>query len=443
MQIISDINIVCFQIIKLKRYFGMEDIEMQRKKYYQLFLVIVLILDIVVSFLYYIWYLDKRIPTSINIVANSEESFNFNLPVKCENTSNTCIKVMSNPGTDGRLKVTAGNDYGSCKAELKLFGIIHYKNIKFNVVKKQKLMPSGRAVGIYVNARGVMVLGTANVHGKDGVEYSPAKNILQTGDYIYQVDGKNVSSIEDIENILQNRNKAAIQMKVRRGKEKIDVKMKCVEADDGNVKIGTWLREDTEGIGTITYITSDNMYAALGHGIADADTGLLVDISAGGLYKADVGSVIPSKKGSPGQISGSVELSDKCRIGSIATNQDSGIKGEMITGAQDYVYQKKNALPIAFKQEIKKGKAYIICQLGKQTGKYEVDICGIYQNAKENKDMVIKVTDKRLLNKTGGIVQGMSGSPIIQNGRLVGAVTHVFVNDPEKGYGIFIERMLS
>lgn len=254
------------------------------------------VLDIVVSVLYYIWYLDRKIPTDINIVANSEQSFDFNLPVKCENTSNTCIKVMSNPGTEGMMRVTAGKSYGSCKAELKLFGIIHYKNIKFNVVKEQKLMPSGRAVGIYVNARGVMVLGTANVRGKDGVEYSPAKNILQTGDYIYQVDGKKVSSIDDIESILQNKDKASIRMKIRRGNENIFVKMKCIEADDGKFKIGTWLREDTEGIGTITYVTKDNMYAALGHGIADADTGLLVDISAGGLYKADVSTGYTEQK---------------------------------------------------------------------------------------------------------------------------------------------------
>lgn len=416
---------------------------MQKKKYYQLFLIGALVLDIVVSVLYYIWYLDRKIPTDINIVANSEQSFDFNLPVKCENTSNTCIKVMSNPGTDGMMRVTAGKSYGSCKAELKLFGIIHYKNIKFNVVKEQKLMPSGRAVGIYVNARGVMVLGTANVRGKDGVEYSPAKNILQTGDYIYQVDGKKVSSIDDIESILQNKDKASIRMKIRRGNENIFVKMKCIEADDGKFKIGTWLREDTEGIGTITYVTKDNMYAALGHGIADADTGLLVDISAGGLYKADVSTVIPSKKGSPGQISGSVELSDRCCLGSIISNTNSGIKGKITVGETAYIYQKKTALPIALKQEIKKGKAYILCQLDKVTDKYEVEVCSVYQNSKENKDMVIKVTDERLLNKTGGIVQGMSGSPIIQNGKIIGAVTHVFVNDPVKGYGIFIERMLS
>lgn len=140
----------------------------------------------------------------------------------------------------------------------------------------------------------------------------------------------------------------------------IFVKMKCIEADDGKFKIGTWLREDTEGIGTITYVTKDNMYAALGHGIADADTGLLVDISAGGLYKADVSTVIPSKKGSPGQISGSVELSDRCRLGSIISNTNSGIKGKITVGETAYIYQKKTALPIALKQEIKKRKGIYI-----------------------------------------------------------------------------------
>ena len=138
-----------------------------------------------------------------------------------------------------------------------------------------------------------------------------------------------------------------------------------------------------------------------------------------------------------------MELSDRCRLGSIISNTNSGIKGKITAGETAYIYQKKTALPIALKQEIKKGKAYILCQLDKVTDKYEVEVCSVYQNSKENKDMVIKVTDERLLNKTGGIVQGMSGSPIIQNGKIIGAVTHVFVNDPVKGYGIFIERMLS
>ena len=313
--------------------------------------------------------------------------------------------------------------------------------IKFNVVKKQKLIPSGRAAGIYVNAKGVMVLGTSSVVGKGGNSYSPSKNILQAGDYIYNVAGEEVSSIDDIEKILQTLGSGNIKMKIRRGKEKIDVKVKAIENEDGKVKIGTWLREDTEGIGTITYISPDNTYAALGHGIADADTGLLVDISAGGLYEAAVNKVIPSKRGVPGQISGSVELSDRCRIGSIISNNDSGIKGEILK-SEAVNCDNKYAVPVALKQDIKKGKAYILCQLDDDVKKYEIEICNIIQNAKENKDMVIKVTDKKLLKKTGGIVQGMSGSPIVQDGRIVGAVTHVFVDEPTKGYAIFIEKML-
>lgn len=416
---------------------------MQKRKYYQMFLMGLLVIDIVISILYYLWYVDKKIPTDINIVENTEESFDFNLPVQCANTSNKCIKVMNNSKADGVLRVSAGRSSGSCSAELKLFGVIHYKNINFNIVKKQKIMPSGRAVGIYVNARGVMVLGTAKVFGKDGIEYSPAKNILQTGDYIYKIDGEDVSSIEDIENILQSKGASSMKVSVRRGREKINVKIKGIEGDDGKIKIGTWLREDTEGIGTITYVAKDNTYAALGHGIADSDTGLLIDISAGGVYNASVNKVISSKKGNPGQISGSVELSDRCRLGSIITNDDSGIKGKISLNESIYSFKEESALPISLKQNIKKGTAYIVCQLGENVEKYEVEISDIYQNAKENKDMVIKVTDDRLLKKTGGIVQGMSGSPIIQDGRIVGAITHVFVNEPVKGYGIFIEKMLS
>ena len=418
------------------------DMVMHRKRYYQFILIGLLVLDIIVSVLYYIWYLDKKIPASINIIENTEESFDFNLPVQCNSVSNDDIKVFNNSNSGGTLKVVAGKGVGSCKAELKLFGLIHYRNIKFNVVKKQKLMPSGKAAGIYVNARGVMVLGTSAIHGKGGSSYNPAKNILKPGDYIYKVDGKEVSSIDDIENMLQTLGAGNIKMKVRRGKEKIDVKIKGIESEDGKVKIGTWLREDTEGIGTVTYIADNNTYAALGHGIADADTGLLVDISAGGLYEAVVNRIIPSKKGVPGQISGSVELSDRCRIGSIAVNNDSGIKGEIDIGKAGFSFEKNEALPVALKQDIKTGKAFIMCQLGENIEKYEIEISNIFQNAKENKDMIIKVTDKKLLKKTGGIVQGMSGSPIVQDGRIVGAVTHVFVDNPTRGYAIFIEKML-
>ncbi|MBU5478710.1 SpoIVB peptidase [Eubacterium sp. MSJ-13] len=414
---------------------------MQRKKYYQFILIGLLALDIIVSVLYYIWYLDKKIPASINIVENTEESFDFNLPVQCNSISNDDIKVFNNSNKGGSLKVIAGKSSGSCKAELKLFGLIHYRDIKFNVIKKQKVMPSGKAAGIYVNARGVMVLGTSAIQGKGGNSYNPAKNILQAGDYIYMVDGKEVSSIDDIENILQVIGAGNIKMKVRRGREKIDVKIKGIEGEDGKIKIGTWLREDTEGIGTITYIAKNNTYAALGHGIADADTGLLIDISAGGLYEAVVNRIIPSKKGVPGQISGSVELSDRCRIGSIIVNNDSGIKGEMDKGKEGFSFEEKSALPVALKQDITEGKAFIMCQLGENIEKYEVEICNIFQNSKENKDMIIKVTDKKLLEKTGGIVQGMSGSPIVQGGKIVGAVTHVFVDNPARGYAIFIEKM--
>ena len=327
------------------------DMIMQRKKYYQFILIGLLLLDIVVSILYYVWYLDRKIPANINIIENTEESFDFSLPVQCNDVASDTIKVFNNSQHGGKVKVVAGESTGSCKAELKLFGIFHYRNIKFNVVKKQKLIPSGRAAGIYVNAKGVMVLGTSSVVGKGGNSYSPSKNILQAGDYIYNVAGEEVSSIDDIEKILQTLGSGNIKMKIRRGKEKIDVKVKAIENEDGKVKIGTWLREDTEGIGTITYISPDNTYAALGHGIADADTGLLVDISAGGLYEAAVNKVIPSKRGVPGQISGSVELSDRCRIGSIISNNDSGIKGEILK-SEAVNCDNKYAVPVALKQDI-------------------------------------------------------------------------------------------
>ncbi len=426
------------------------------KKKYRAFLVAALCISIFVAVIYYIWYIDRKVPDSIMLIENREESLDFNVPLEGEIDGAVDVISIKNTGStnDGNIhfnlnktvRMQAKNT-GSYKAKLKLFGLFHYKNIQIDVIKEQKVMPSGRAVGLYINSDGVMVLGTSEITGEDGFTYEPAANILRAGDYIYKVNGQEVENIEDVVKAVQDNGKGRVTIYLRRNNNNIKVKVDTVLAGDGEYKIGAWLREDTEGIGTLTYITEDNNYVALGHGITDIDTGILIDIKDGGVYPAKISQVIRGEAGSPGEVLGSVKLGGTNQLGTISNNTNYGISGELfnnnkVTG-NNYAYDDSKAVPAAMKQEVVQGKAIVRCQLGENIEDYEVEIEKININSKENKGMIVKVTDKRLLSKAGGIVQGMSGSPIMQNNKIIGAVTHVFVNDSTRGYGIFIEDMLS
>lgn len=420
------------------------------KRKYRVFLAIALCVNIFAAAAYYIWYIDRKVPDNIMLVENREESLEFNVPLEGEIDGAVDVISIKNTNSvhDGNIHFNLNqtvrmqaNNTGSYKAKLKLFGLFHYKNIQIDVIKEQKVMPSGRAVGLYINSDGVMVLGTSEVTGKDGFTYEPAANILRAGDYIYRVNNQKVENIEDVAEAVQDNGGGRVTIYLRRNNNNIKVKVDTVLAGDGEYKIGAWLREDTEGIGTLTYVTEDNNYAALGHGITDIDTGILIDIKNGGVYPAKISEVIRGEAGSPGEVLGSVKLGGTNRLGTINNNTNYGISGELFDN--NYSYNSSKALPVAMKQEVDRGKAIVRCQLGEEVEDYEVEIEKININSKENKGMVIKVTDKRLLNKAGGIVQGMSGSPVLQNNKIIGAVTHVFVNDSTRGYGIFIEDMLS
>ena len=217
--------------------------------------------------------------------------------------------------------------------------------------------------------------------------------------------------------------------------------MKAILAKDGTYKMGMWVREDTQGIGTMTYITKNGGFGALGHGITDADTGTLMNLSGGELYHTEILDIIKGEKGAPGELEGYINMvADNC-IGMIEKNTGLGIFGTLSEDA-DFL-KNKDFLPVGFKQEIKKGEAFIYSNIEGKTEKYAINIEEIKMSSTDNRGMVIRVTDEKLLSLTGGIVQGMSGSPIVQDGKLIGAVTHVLVDDPTRGYGAFVENMLS
>lgn len=275
--------------------------------------------------------------------------------------------------------------------------------------------------------------------GQDGVLREPAANIAKAGDYILEVNGCPVTRKKQLISEIQESQGETMKLLVSRKGEAIPLSLDPVQTGEEEYKLGIWVRDNTQGIGTMTYIEEDGTFGALGHGISDTDTGELLDVSGGELYQAQILSIMKGAKGTPGELSGYIEYQDQKKLGKITTNTEKGIFGKMSNPQQWPVIQAK----VGYKQEVKEGKAEIVTDLGDGAKTYEILITDIYKERSDtNKAFEIQVTDSRLLAKTGGIVQGMSGSPVLQNGKIIGAVTHVFVRDPAKGYGIFIENML-
>ena len=232
-----------------------------------------------------------------------------------------------------------------------------------------------------------------------------------------------------------------IVLKVRRKNQKINIRMRAVECSADDYKLGIWVRDNAQGLGTITYLTADSTFGALGHGIHDTDTGELLKISKGVLYSTSIQDVQKGTEGYPGGMEGIIVYNSYNMLGSITENTEQGIYGKL--DRVDTLFRNAEPVKVAGKDEIEEGDALIRCAVDGCVKEYHVQISEIDGKASEiNKRLEIAVTDPELLDKTGGIVQGMSGSPILQNGKLVGAVTHVFVNSPTKGYGIILEDML-
>ena len=300
----------------------------------------------------------------------------------------------------------------------------------------------GMPVGIYMKTDGVLVLGTDEIEAEDGLKYEPAKNLLREGDYIVGINGKEVTTKNQLVLQVSKLDSPEAILKIRREGEVIQVKMNAVKVAEQRYKLGVWVKDSMQGLGTITYLEEDGDFAALGHGIYDTDSSDLLEIRDGRLYQTDILGVKKGVKGSPGGIEGVIIYNSRNYLGQIEQNTDLGIYGKL--EKVNSVVEEEQRVPVANKKEIERGKASIYCTVGESIEEFEVEIEQIdFYPREQNKGMVIRITDERLLEKTGGIVQGMSGSPIIQDGKLIGAVTHVLVNDPTRGYGIFIENMLA
>lgn len=303
------------------------------------------------------------------------------------------------------------------------------------------VIPGGMPIGIYLETDGVMVLGTEAIDGMDGMAHEPAANLVNPGDYIVAMDGAEIQNKSQLADAVKELEKEEVILTVQRSEERIDLRMNAVLCEDQHYKLGIWVRDNAQGLGTVTFLNAESQFGALGHGIHDVDTNTLIDASRGTVYETSIKDVQKGTSGSPGGMEGIIVYNNYNVLGTITKNTEEGIYGQI--DRIDALFSDQTPIETAAKDEIQEGPAVIRCAVEGEVKEYGIRITKVDRDAKEvNKGLVLEVTDEALLEAAGGIVQGMSGSPIIQNGKLVGAVTHVFVQDSSKGYGIFIENML-
>ncbi len=303
------------------------------------------------------------------------------------------------------------------------------------------LYPCGFPVGIYLRTEGVMVIGTAHIADENGHMSEPAAGTILSGDYILSINGESVDSKEDFRETLNRHGANPVTLVIERNLEKIEISIQAVRCSNGEYRLGIWVKDDIQGIGTMTYLTADGRFGALGHPISDVDTGKMVHARNGGLYQAQIKMIIKGTNGTPGSFSGIICYDHSTCYGDITDNSECGIFGN--ADLRQFPQLEMIApCPAGTKAETTCGSAVLRCTIGGETKDYGISILNLNAGTKSDKGFLFEVTDQELIDKTGGIIQGMSGSPILQNGKLIGAVTHVFVNNSTKGYGIFIEDML-
>lgn len=331
-----------------------------------------------------------------------------------------------------------------------LFGVLPVKEVEVSVVEGRQLYAAGHVVGIYGATNGVLVLGSSPVETDGRVYREPAENLIFAGDYIVAVNGEPVRKKEELIQLVEQFGDRPLTVSLWRDDELIDVSVSAAavteEAQENSGQhymLGLWVKDDMAGIGTLTYFDEDGRFGALGHGIGDGETGSLLRIERGALYEAEIMGIQKGKRGAPGELQGVVYYGKENRIGEVATNTDIGIYGQLGEERRQAYEEGSDLVPVGYKQDVTPGDAVILSDASGELCTYHIVIDSLdYAPADRNKGIRFHVDDSALLELTGGIVQGLSGSPIIQNGRLVGAVTHVLVNEPTQGYGIFIENML-
>lgn len=391
-------------------------------------------------------------PDELNLLQGHDRQLNVALPVQASVSVDRPDVVRLN-GSAETTSVSIRSPLelsplqsGVAKLNMKLFGQIPLKTVKVNVIPDLKVIPGGQTIGVKVKSAGILVVGHHQVISDNNQKSSPGEEAgIQVGDLITHLNGVSLKEVKDVAQIAgeAGKSKKPIKVTLTRAGQTIQASIRpAYDKQDRAWRLGLYIRDSAAGVGTLTFYAPDQgVYGALGHVITDMNTQTPIVVGSGQILQSSVTSIAKSESGEPGEKRAHFIKEGKT-LGTIERNTHFGIFGKMTQNPEHSVYQE--SIPVAFSDEIKEGPAEILTVVeGQRVERYKVEIVHVSkQNAPQTKGIVLRITDSRLIEKTGGIVQGMSGSPIIQNGKLIGAVTHVFVNDPKSGYGCFIEWML-
>ena len=399
-------------------------------------LLIAFLLFLITTVFIYICAIDA-IPRNIILFKGEELNFRkiFGISIENKNLKYGAIQTS----TDS----VKNQEIGTKNLEVKLFNAFKVKDIDVSIIERTKVIPVGQVSGIKLYTSGVLVVGMSEIKGIDNIKHKPYENSgIQEGDTIVQIENKDITDTKELINVVNLSQGKELKIKYVRNNDSLECNITPVKTSETEYKLGLWVRDSAAGIGTMTYIEPElNSFAALGHGITDIDTGKILNISDGQFITTKVLSIMKGTSGNPGKILGTIN--EQAKIGIINKNSIFGIYG-VVNDITNVKLNSNNAIDVATRNEIELGEAKILCSLdGESAEEYKIQIEKIYlNNDYDNKSMLIKVTDNKLIEKRGGIIQGMSGSPVIQNGKFIGAVTNVLINDPTRGYVVFGDLMV-
>ena len=402
------------------------------KKFYKISILIVL-------FFIYIYVLAiDAIPDNLILFEGENLNIKTFLGLNIEqNKYYETIQTSSSANAEGK------NETKTANIDVNILGKIPVKNVNVSIIPKTTVIPVGTVAGVKLYTNGVLVVGMAEVEGIDKEKYKPYENSgIQEGDMIIGVEEKEISNTEDLVKTVNKSKGKQLEIKYVRNGETLECSIQPAQTSTEEYKLGLWVRDSAAGIGTVSfYEPKSKTFGALGHGITDIDTGSLINIANGEFVTTKVLSITKGMEGNPGKMQGTIV--NQRNIGKIYKNTNFGIYG-IVDNLSALGLDNSKEMEVLLREEIQTGPATILSSLdGNKVEEYNIEIEKVYLNNNyDNKSMLIKVTDERLLEKTGGIIQGMSGSPIIQNGKFAGSVTNVLVNDPTKGYGIFGDLMI-
>ncbi|WP_339272112.1 SpoIVB peptidase [Paenibacillus sp. FSL K6-1330] len=393
------------------------------------------------------------LPNELRLISGQQSRLDVAMPVQALASVDRPDVLQLNGSRESKLQVSLKyplqlnpQQSGNAEVTLKLFGKIPLKTVHVKVIPELKVIPGGQTIGVKVKSSGILVVGHHLVRVQNGAKVSPGEAAgLKVGDLLTTMEGKPLNDVTKVADIVEKAGKAnkPLDISFKRGGKEMTTKLSpAYDEEDQSWRLGLYIRDSAAGVGTLTfYAPHQKVYGALGHVITDMNTQTPIDVGSGQIVQSNVTSISRSEEGEPGEKRATFTKDGKI-LGNVERNTHFGIFGKMNNLPEHGLYQEP--IPIALSHEVKEGPAEILTVVeGQEVERFTVDIVHVSkQDAPATKGLVLRITDPRLLKKTGGIVQGMSGSPIVQDGKLIGAVTHVFVNDPKSGYGCFIEWML-